>query len=302
MGGFLMRTLMRQRYVLFLLISALFLSIATLAEPVQIIRAELKLNGNLIAAKDKQQTAFLILHGTWAHAAMELPATLQGLLENEGYASLAITLSLGVNDRQGFFDCKSSVVQGHEAAIDELHAWYLFLREQGYSKVVLMAHSRGGAQAALYQQRYPQDKLTALVLLAPMTWQKGVEAKTYHDKYGVNLNDLLTQAGQYRQSGKALFTPPGILYCKKTPVSPHAFISYYSALPGKNTPALLADRAIPAIVYLGSEDPLSTGFAKQQGLFSNKNNITVVSIDDAGHFFRDFYADELIEDILQRLP
>lgn len=298
----LMGGLIRQRHRLFVLISALLLSVATLAEPVQINRAGIKLNGNLIAAADNQQTAFFILHGTWAHAAMELPATLQALLAEEGYASLAITLSLGVNDRQGFFDCESPVVQGHEAAIDELHAWYLFLREQGYSNVVLIAHSRGGAQAALYQQYYPQDKLSALVLLAPMTWQQGVEEKAYHDKYGVNLNKQLAQADQYRQAGKALFTPPGILYCENTPVSPHAFISYYSALPEKNTSALLADTAIQTVVYLGSEDPLSISFAKQQGIFVNKNNITVVNINGADHFFRDLYTDELIEDLLPRLP
>lgn len=298
----LMRGLIRQRRMLLLLVSALLLSVVTFAEPVQINRADLKLNGNLIAAEDKQQTAFLILHGTWAHVAMELPATLQGLLEDEGYASLAPTLSLGVNDRQGFFNCKSPVAQGHEAAIHELHAWYLFLREQGYSNVVLIAHSRGGAQAALYQQRYPQDKLSALVLLAPMTWQQGVEAKAYHDKYGVNLNEQLVQAEQYRQAGKALFTPPGILYCENTAVSPHAFISYYSVKPEKNTPTLLADTAVQTVVYLGSEDPLSIEFAKQQGLLANKKNITVVNISGAGHFFRDLYADELIEDILPRLP
>ncbi len=302
MGRFLMIALMRQRHVFFLLISALLLSVATLAEPVQINLAERKLNGNLIAAEDRQKTAFLILHGTWAHAAMELPAALQSLLEDEGYASLAITLSLGVNDRQGFFDCQSPVVQGHQAAIDELHAWYLFLREQGYAKVVLIAHSRGGAQAALYQQAYPQDQLAALVLIAPMSWQKNVEVRAYHDKYNVNLNDLLTQAEQYRQERKALFTAPGILYCEKTPVSPPAFISYYSVLPEKNTPALLADTAIPTIVYLGLEDPLSISFAKQQGLFVNKKNITLVNIDGADHFFRDLYADELIEDLLPRLP
>ncbi len=284
------------------LVSTLFLSLPTLAEPVQIKLAELKLNGNLVVVEDKQQTVFIIVHGTWAHAAMELPATLQGLLEDEAYASLAITLSLGVDNRQGFFDCKSPIVHGHDEAIEEIHAWYLFLREQGYSKVVLIAHSRGGAQAALYQQRYPQDALTALVLIAPMTWQQGVEEKAYHDKYGVKLDGLLVQVEQYQQAGKALFTPPGILYCDKTPVSPSAFISYYSALPEKNTPTLLANTELPTVVYLGSEDPLSVRFAEQQALFSAKGNIAVVTVDGADHFFRDLYADELIEDLLPRLP
>ena len=294
MKGFLKRALF--------LVSALFLSLPTLAEPVQITSAKLKLNGNFVAAEDKQQTAFLIIHGTWAHAAMELPATLQGLLEDEGYASLAITLSLGVDNRQGFFDCKSSIVHGHDEAIEEIHAWYLFLREQGYSQVVLIAHSRGGAQAALYQQRYPQDSLAALVLIAPMTWQQGVEAMAYHNKYDVNLNELLARVEQYRQADEALFTPPGILYCDKTPVRPSAFISYFSAIPEKNTPALLGNTTVPTLVYLGSEDPLRISFAEQQELFAAKENIAVVTIDGAGHFFRDLHADELIEDLLPRLP
>ena len=284
------------------LINTLFLGLPALADPVQIKWTGLNINGNLVNAEDKQKTIFLIVHGTWAHGAMELPVTLQSLLEDESYASLAITLSLGIHDRRGFFDCKSPVVHGHEEAIEEIHAWYLFLREQGYSKIALIAHSRGGAQVALYQQRYPQDQIVALALIAPMTWQEDVEAKAYRDKYGASLHDLLAQADQYQQAGKALFTPPGVLYCDKTPVSPGAFISYYSAMPEKNTPALLINTEVPTFVYLGSEDPLSIRFAEQQALFSTKGNISVVAIDGADHFFRDLYTDELIEDLLPRLP
>ncbi len=280
-------------------VSALFLSVPVLADPVQIKWAGLNLNGNLVNAEEKQKTVFLIVHGTWAHGAMELPATLQGLLEDEDYASLAITLSLGVDNRQGFFDCKSPVVHGHEEAIEEIHAWYLFLRDQGYSKVALIAHSRGGAQAALYQQRYPQDQLAALALIAPMTWQKEFVLAAYKEKFGVDLNALLVQAAQ---NGNSLFSPPGILYCENTPVSPQAFISYYSVAPEKNTPRLLASGAISAFVYLGSTDPLSERFAKQQVLFEEEENISVVTIEGAGHFFRDLYTDELIDDLLSRLP
>jgi len=284
------------------LIHAVFLSLPALADLTQIKWGGLNLNGNLVAAEDKQKAVFLIVHGTWAHGAMELPATLQSLLEDEGYGSLAITLSLGINDRQGFFDCQSPVVQGHGEAIEEIHAWYLFLREQGYAKIALIGHSRGGAQATLYQQRYPQDKVSSLTLIAPMAWQKGVEVKAYHDKYSANLYDLLAKADQYQQAGKALFTPPGVLYCDKTPVSPVAFMSYYSAMPEKNTPSLLIKTEVPTVVYLGSEDPSSIRFAEQQTLFSAKVNISVVTIDGADHFFRDLYADELIDDMLSRLP
>lgn len=291
-----------QFLALFLWVGIVWLSPSLLAAPVQINVSGLILNGTLVSAEDRQKAAFLIVHGTWAHGGMELPAALQSLLEDEGYASLAITLSLGVDNRQGFFDCQSPIVQGHEDAVEEIHRWYLFLREQGYKKVVLIAHSRGGAQAALYQQSYRQDQLAALVLIAPMTWQENIEGRAYQDKYGIGLAEVLAQAERYRQAGNALFTPPGILYCDKTSLSPGAFISYYSAIPEKNTPALLTHIDVPAFVYLGSEDPQSVSFTEQQELFSAKENISVVTVDGADHFFRDLYADELIEDLLPRLP
>lgn len=291
-----------QRLTVFLLINALFLSLPSHAAPVQINLAELALNGNLVSGDDEQKAAFLIVHGTWAHAAMELPASLQSLLDDEGYASLAITLSLGIDNRQGFFDCESPLVQGHGEAIEEIHAWYLFLREQGYSSIVLIAHSRGAAQAALYQQSYPRDQLAALVLIAPMSWQKTLEAKAYKNAFAAELDEWLVRAEKYRAQGKALFTPPGLIYCKKTLASPSAFISYYSPLPEKNTPALLVNIVLPTTIYLGSEDPLSTRFAEQLSLFSANNNTVVVKVDGADHFFRDLYADELVEDLLPRLP
>ena len=155
-----------------------------------------------------------------------------------------------------------------------------------------------GVQAALNQQRYPQDQLAALALIAPMTWQKEFVLAAYKEKFGVDLNALLVQAAQ---NGNSLFSPPGILYCENTPVSPQAFISYYSVAPEKNTPRLLASGAISAFVYLGSTDPLSGRFAKQQVLFEEEN-ISVVTIEGAGHFFRDLYTDELIDDLLSHLP
>lgn len=292
----------RSLVIMVLLANMLLLSPSTFAQPVQLNRAGLHLNGNLISAEDKNKLAFLIVHGTWAHASMELPLSLQTLLEAEGYASLAITLSLGIDNRQGFFDCKSPIVQGHEAAIAEIHAWYLFLRKQGYDNVVLIGHSRGGAQAALYQQRYPQDQLVALALIAPMVWQADVEAKAYKDKFGLDLDARVSAAEKSLKENINLFTPPGILYCKKTPVSPRAFIGYYSAMPEKNTPTLLKNTTVPAIIYLGDKDPISKAFVEQKTYFVANKNISIFTVEGADHFFRDLYADELIEDLLERLP
>lgn len=284
------------------ILAGLFLfSMNTLAEPVALPLNGLRANGNLIAGEDKARSFFLIVHGTWAHADMELPKALQALLADEGYGSLAVTLSLGVDNRQAFLRCDSPVLQGQADALPEIHAWYSYLREQGYTRITLLGHSRGGAQAALYHQRYPQAELSALVLVAPMTWQARAIADDYEARFHTGLSVVLLEAEEALDRGREFFTPPGVLYCQNTQVKPEAFLSYYRENPPKNTPNLLSALAIPARVYLGSDDSLTASFLAQSTLYENNPKVIVKTVDGADHFFRDLYADEIVEDLLDSL-
>ena len=68
----------------------------------------LTLNANLELADGRtlEDGVVLILHGTMGHNRMEIiEASQRALLEN-GQNSLAINLSLGVDNRHGFFDCE----------------------------------------------------------------------------------------------------------------------------------------------------------------------------------------------------
>ena len=113
------------------------------------------LNANLELAKDKKPAdgVILITHGGLAHRGMELVTNLQKLLKERGYNTLAINLSLGLNDRHGMYDCMVTQRHYNDDAADEIGAWVGWLKKQGATRVALLGHSRGGTQTALDQTK-----------------------------------------------------------------------------------------------------------------------------------------------------
>jgi pimeloyl-ACP methyl ester carboxylesterase len=279
------------------LIVCLFFNAFALAEPVSIKPASLKLNANYIENTDTSQPFFLILHGTLAWHGMELPSTLQTLLQEEGYGSLAFTLSLGQTDRSGFFDCQQPIISGHGDAQQEIDYWVDYLHQQGYKNIVLVGHSRGGAQMAAYALHKPTD-VKQVFLIAPMVWVEADISAEYQQKNSKPLAPLLKDLGR---GNLAKLSQQDVLHCKKSAVSAGAFLSYYRRSPEKHTPALISEIKVPARVYLGTEDPLTIAFNKQQAMFISNPKVSLSYIDGADHFFRDLYADELVEDMIDAL-
>jgi len=257
----------------------------------------LAVNANMELTEEGDKPVFLILHGTLAWHGMELPKALQTLLADEGYPSLAISLSYGVDNRSGFYNCEQGLYSGQGAAVAEIDHWIDYLQQQGYTKIAVIAHSRGGAQMADYSLRH-SDKITQLHLIAPMHWSMQSSRERYDAQHTESLAQVLERIEQNPQQ---LLLEQDVLSCENTTVSAAAFRSYYSPVPEKNTPALLSSVKVKTSVYLGSNDPLTPGFMAQQALFSSNPLIDLVMIEDADHFFRDLYADEIIEDILERL-
>ena len=54
---------------------------------------------------------------------MEPIANLQDVLTERGFNTLAITLSLGISDRKGIYDCAQPHRHLHTDALDEISAW-----------------------------------------------------------------------------------------------------------------------------------------------------------------------------------
>jgi len=277
-----------------LLWTALFTVVYLNASPVQIKDNSLILNGNLVQVNDDRGVVYLLVHGTWAHGQMEIISTLQTLLGEEGENSLAITLSLGVDNRSGFLDCENPITARHDAAIGEISLWVDYLSTR-FSSVIIIGHSRGGNQVALFNQSHSKDSVKKLVLIAPMSWNKKYVELAYKQQFEMQLPPLITDAEKH--IGGSL--KGGIFNCKNVEINTDSFLSYYSSYPNRNTPDLLVNIDKPTLVILGSEDALSKKYQVSASKVKMGAMVEEVWIDGAGHFFRDFYADELVELLLK---
>lgn len=275
---------MRRVYtVLVLLLS----SFAVCADEVKLQHDGLTLNGELVLAGEQTLAAgvILILHGTLAHNGMEIVTTLQALFAENGRNSLAINLSLGVDDRHGFLPCDAEQTHTMEDADTELGAWLSWLQSMDAGEIVLLGHSRGGNQIARYIADHHAD-VVAAILVAPSSGGEPVSA---------GRDENLQRAGKNEWLRDVSF-----LHCSRATVSAESYVSYYGSADSTNTPALLNRIELPVLVFAGSEDDVVPDLARYMRMV-NRSNIVFEEIDGADHFFRDLYADDLVESSLEFL-
>ncbi len=284
-----------------IVLSALLLWVCSdlAADPLQISHNGLTLNGDLVLAEgqtpDNGSPVFLLVHGTWAHLDMEIIDTLQSLLLENEQTSLAITLSLGVNDRTGFLGCDAPVRADYEAAVDEIDAWVRWLQAQGWRDVILLGHSRGGAQVALFEQRRAPEIVSRLVLLAPLMWREEEVRQGYDAGSDTPLAKVLAEA---RGSNESLMGPYPLLSCPAVLATPETFISYYDPSIPRHTPNIIRALTLPVDIYLGNEDEIAAWRAEDLAVIGNLPDVRLITVAGADHFFRDLYLDEAVEDML----
>jgi len=261
------------------------------------------LNGNLQIAEDQtpNNRTVLITHGTLAHNKMEIIEALQELLSDAGLNSLAINLSLGIDNRHGSYDCATPHTYKYSEAVEEIDAWVGWLKNGGVEHIIVMGHSRGGNQTARYAAEYSDPVVKQVVLLAPSTWSEQGAVKGYLKRYDTDLAVPLKRAKELVDNGKGkeLMQGVGFIYCADTQATAEAFVSNYRPDGRRNTPDLIAKIDEPLLVIAGSEDKVVEGLVEQSRklLVDGKNKLIV--IDGADHYFRDLYAEELVEELME---
>ena len=274
-----------------------FISIGAMADEVSITLDGLRLNGelNMVLENQSDGPMVLIVHGTLAHNGVEIVTTLQDLLADEDVNSLSISLSLGLDDRHGTYDCSMPHQHRHQDASNELSAWIEWLEQRGTEQIVLVGHSRGGSQVASYSQQ-PSNSVIGQVLIAPMTWSSEYAAANYNQSYQQPLSDVLAIA--HEQEGEWMPDKTSFIYCEDAPkVSVASFLSYYEPTQTLNTPDLLLTTVLPTLLVAGSEDNVIKDLPQQMAKLELPT-IEFLMIDGADHYFRDLYADEVVESML----
>ncbi len=276
------------------------------ARDVSLAHKGLTLMGRLVIADGKSLAdgVILITHGTLAHNRMEVIGAMQTALAERGQSSLAITLSLGIDKRRGMYDCGAPHRHRHTDALDEIGAWIGWLEGQGAKRIVLMGHSRGGNQTAWFAAERARPSVSHVVLLAPMRFDFKRVRATYKERYGERLTPLLKKAKGLEAAGQpdAFLENVGFLYCKGARVTAEAFLSYYAPDDRRDTPRLLKKIKVPVLVIVGSEDKVVAGLEEAVAPIAKaRPNVKLQVIEDADHFFRDFYAEDAADAIVEFL-
>lgn len=258
----------------------------------------LTVNAKLVMADGKtlKDDVVLFTHGTLTRNDRETYANIQDLLAENGISSLAMNLSLGLNDRHGEYDCATPHTHKHTDAPKEIGFWLDWLKSQGAKKVTLMGHSRGGNQTAWFGVENNNPMIEKMILIAPQTWDHGYMATEYKKRYGQDLSKLFKKANKLVKSGQGdtMMKNIGFIYCENTQATAEAFVDYYQDNSNMDTPTLLTKVKKPTLVVIGSADNVVADLPKKMESVNN-DLVQTYTVEDSDHFFLDLFGEELVE-------
>ena len=252
---------------------------------------------DLAQGKTLKDGVILIVHGTAAHNDMDMLKNLREILVGRGHSTLAINLTLGIDDRHGMFDCRTPNGHRQMEALDEIGQWLDWLKSQGAGPVVLLGHSRGGNQAARFVAEKGHPLLTRLVLVAPATWDEKKAAEGYQRQHGRPLAPDLAEAQALVKAGKGGTVMPkqGILYCPTAIVTATTFVSYHGADPRGDTPSIVGEIKLPTLVLAGSNDTVVPDLPQKMKDKADGKRLRFKMVDGADHFFLDLYGEDIAD-------
>ena len=290
----------------FLTITGMLLQVVTTSAEAEVVTQQfrgLTLNANLEIAENMDLTngMVLIVHGLMGHSRMEIIETAQQALLGNGKSSLAINLSLGVNNRKGFFDCTWPHRYGQDDALDEISAWVSWLRAKGVKEIVLMAHSRGANEAMVYTVKQKDPEITHLAMLAPGTDDS---KQRFEERYGSIFDETMERVEKERDAGRGneLIENVDFWWCPRATVTPNTFFSFYSENSKyRNFKYYLPRTQVPTLIITASADERIPDSAKQVTPYIDGKKIQHVVIEGSGHFFMDFNIEEAVESMLEFL-
>lgn len=264
-----------------------------------------------------RDVAVILLHGTLAHNRMEIITTIATLIADDyGYPVLTPNLSLNNENRMGdkvqtsskgyasLTACDIKHTHKYEDAVTELATWVDYLKEQGFEKIVVAGHSRGGRQVSAYLARASDEpEVVGGVLIASGLSQNERNIAKYKKDTGLDLLELLAQFSKLPPD--QYVDVPKFIYCDSPKVTAGAFISEYADNPTHSAPYNVQKiKNIPILVIGGSEDTIVPNIEADFEALADQSNLSVEIIEGADHFFRDLYADDaatMIVDLIESI-
>ncbi len=248
------------------------------ADPVQLKHGALRLNANLEvpAGRTLADGVAIVLHGTQSHYGQETIATLQKNLKARGVATLAVTLSLGIDDRKGPRDCAVPHAYTDADIGPEFERWAQWVAEHNARAVDYIGFSRGGAQLVDLLQKQKTGR--RVVLLAPLLLADP-------DKDRAAALDAARAKPQEMQR-------VDFLLCKQAQVTGAALLDAYREIPARAVASLTQ----PVLVVIAGNDEIVLDLETRLPAKTRH-----VVIEGSDHFFRDLNGEDAAEAIAEFL-
>lgn len=272
---------------------------AAAAQAVTILHEGRRLTASLELAPGStlRDGVVVMVHGTMGHRDMDVMRRFRAMLVERGHSALSITLSLGIDAREGMFDCALPSTHRSADALPEIGSWIAWAAVQGARSITLLGFSRGGQQAAWFSAASPHPRVDRLVLLAPVI--AGDLAGRYDEHSQQPLATLLARA---RAAGPAAAPPPmlrdiAFLNCPTTTASTASFISYYAPEADSELPATLPRIGVPTLIVLAGNDAIARDMDRRLAPLVDGQRVRATLVSGSDHFFHDLYGDDAADAI-----
>jgi pimeloyl-ACP methyl ester carboxylesterase len=239
----------------------------------------------------------LLVHDTLGHHSDPAIMRLQAALVANGINSLAISLSLGLNQRKAAFDCGGEHDHRHGDAGDEIVAWVEWLQQNGSARTTLAGVGRGATQAALSVTERPDLVVNRLVLVNPPALSAAAVSQRYQRQFGQPLRPVLEPARKLVDDGEGdtLLTAPGFLSCKPARTTAAAFVDYYGGDHRQDIINLLPELRQQTLIVQAGADLDSQNFEKTLSTNSGGNSIVSRTLSGADAGFTGKSGEQLVE-------
>jgi len=254
----------------------------------------LKVKNNITATasyfvSDKIEPVVLLIHGflgTRNHATLK---NLNTAIQDEGYSTLAPTLSLGIDQRKQSLACEAIHTHTMDSDISEIKQWVQWLVKKGHKKIILLGHSFGSLNMLVYLKQHDMPETTYAIATSLIDIEHAIGKQS--------VKDQLKEAYQQIKNNNKSLNEYKISYCKKFISTAETFASY-AKWDKKNILGLLKTIKTPIHIIMGQNDQR---MEKNWPNLLSKQGSQVDIINGANHFFSDEFEFELHDQVINTL-
>lgn len=229
--------------------------------------------------------SILVLHGFLTTHSFNTVQVIVNELAERDYTVLAPTLSLGINARNTSLPCDAIHTHTLETDLSEIDFWTRWLVRKGARNVILVGHSSGSLQLAIYAADKPQPAVRKVIATSLINVQQYVPADI--------LAREMQQATELTRQSPPPLHPYNMVYCRDYIATPQSYLSYIRWSRAA-VMTVLQRRKVPVFAIMGGSD---NRFGQDWVHDLKSTGVIVKVIPEANHFFDAAQEFDLLDEI-----